>query len=94
MIDKNYLKNPRKPHTYEQKNPQDTAFWERLSRHFDTAWLRWMRFGRFEEGPSPGYGARPKAAPKAPKAAPKGVPAPKVPGGKVVRVRGWGVVLG
>ncbi|CAL1142518.1 unnamed protein product [Cladocopium goreaui] len=40
----------------------DTAFWERLSRHFPTAWLRWMRYGRWpgEIGyrpnkPSPGF---------------------------------------
>lgn len=41
---------------------EDTAFWERLSRHFPTAWLRWMHFGRWpgEPGrnanrPSPGF---------------------------------------
>ncbi|CAK9107807.1 unnamed protein product [Durusdinium trenchii] len=44
---------------------QDTAFWERLSRHFPTAWIRWMRYGRYEDGPSPGFEAKPKAKPKA-----------------------------
>ena len=42
-------------HFADKKLHQDTAFWERLSRHFPSAWLKWMRYGRYVNQPSPGF---------------------------------------